>query len=111
MALNPYNRINYKKNNESEKVISNQELIFGFTHKQEFHTKMEDPHSRLTGDRANISKNKAAIIHSNSTNRLQKLNNNDKLPTNERNANIINTNLIINNNADNNKNYNNKTPL
>ena len=111
MALNPYNRINYKKNNESEKVISNQELILGFTHKQEFHTKIEEPHSRLTGDRANLSKNKAAIIHSNSTNRLQKLNNKDKIPTNERNVNIINinvNNLIINNNVDNNKNYNSK---
>ena len=108
MALNPYNRINYKKNNESEKVISNQELIFGFTHKQEFHTKMEDPHNRLTGDRANLSKNKAAIIHSNSTNRIQKLNTKEKIPTNERNVSIINNNLIINNNADNNKNYNSK---
>ena len=108
MALNPYNRINYKKNNESEKVISNQELIFGFTHKQEFHTKMEDPHNRLTGDRANLSKNKVAIIHSNSTNRIQKLNTKEKIPTNERNVSIINNNLIINNNADNNKNYNSK---
>ena len=78
MALNPYKKNNYKKNNESEKILSNQEIIFGLTHKEEFHTKNEDPHSRLTGDKGNLSKNKPVIIHSSSTKRLQPANNKEK---------------------------------
>ena len=110
MALNPYKKNNYKKNNESEKILSNQEIIFGLTHKEEFHTKNEDPHSRLTGDKGNLSKNKPVIIHSSSTKRLQPANNKEKqVQSNERNVNIINinvNNLIINNNVENNKNNN-----
>ena len=107
MAFNPYKKKEYKKINESEKVLSNQEIIFGLTHIEEFHTKIEDPNSRLTGDKGNMSKNKPVIIHSNSTKRIQSLINKDKQsPSNEK-INIINinvNNLIINNNIENNKN-------
>jgi len=108
MASNPYKRNTFKKSSELEKVISNQEIIFGLTHKEEFHTKNDDPKNRLTGDRKNLVKNKPAIIHSNSTKRLQQPVNKDiPTPINEGNINIINinvNNLIINNNVENNKN-------
>ena len=105
MALNPYKKKEYKKNNESEKVLSNNEFYFGLTHKEEFLKKIEDTTSRLTGDKGNILKNKPVIIHSNSTKRIK--NRDKQSPSNERNVNIINinvNNLIITNNIENNKN-------
>ena len=115
MALNPYKRNSFKKSNETEKVLSNQEIIFGLTHKEEFHSKNDDPKNRLTGDKRNLSKNKPVIIHSNSTKRLQQSSNKDVPPTiKEGNINIINinvNNLIINSNIENNKNISNNANI
>ena len=116
MALNPYKRNSFKKNTEVEKVLSNQEIIFGLTHKEEFHKKIEETQNRLTGNKGNLSKNMPVIIHSNSTKRFQQPLNKDKQsPFNENNVNIININvnnlIINNNNIENNKNIMNSINL
>ena len=110
MNLNPYNREPFTKNNESEKNILNQDIILGIAHNEEFPKKIEEPRTRLTGDKVNIHKNQA-IIHSNSTKRFQNSKNKDNLPSsNDKNINIINinvNNLIITNSLEN-KNMKNK---
>ena len=108
MNFNPYKRNNYIKDKESEKILSNEEVIFDLTHKEEFHTKKEEQKTRLTGDKGNLSKNKPVIIHSNSTKKLKPfLNKAPQSLSKEKNVNIINinvNNLIINNNIENSKN-------
>ena len=93
---------NYPKEKEQNKILSNPDILFGLTHKDSFNINVENPHSRLTGDRANsLIKNKNTIIHSNSTNHIRPEN---LMSSIEKNYNIINinvNNLIINNNNDN----------
>ena len=93
---------NYPKEKEQNKILSNPDILFGLTHKDSFNINVENPHSRLTGDRANsLIKNKNTIIHSNSTNHIRPEN---IMSSIEKNYNIINinvNNLIINNNNDN----------
>ena len=94
---------NYRKNYPKEKIksqiLNNQEILLGLTNKDAFNINLENPRSRLTGDRANsLIKNKNTIIHSNSTNHIRPEN---IMPSLEKNFNIINinvNNLIINNN-------------
>ena len=112
MSLDVYRRYNPKER-QKEKKINNQELIFGITQKDLFKQEM-NPLNRLTGNRGtshSMPKNKNTIIHSNSTNLLNKAikNNNQNSNLKENNYNIINinvNNLIINNN-NNNKDVNN----
>ena len=112
MSLDVYRRYNPKER-QKEKKINNQELIFGITQKDLFKQEM-NPLNRLTGNRGtshSMPKNKNTIIHSNSTNLLNKAikNNNQNSNFKENNYNIINinvNNLIINNN-NNNKDVNN----
>ena len=101
---------NYPKEKEQNKILSNPDILFGLTHKDSFNINVENPRSRLTGDRANsLIKNKNTIIHSNSTNHIRP----DNLMSSiEKNYNIINinvNNLIINNN--NNQIKNDNIPL
>ena len=98
--MSNYNR-NYSKEKEQTKVLSNPDILFGLTHKDSFNINIENPKSRLTGDRTNsLGKNKNTIIHSNSTSHMRP----DNLIPLEKNYNIINinvNNLIINNNNNN----------
>ena len=111
MSLDPYKRYNQRET-KKEKKINDQELIFGITQKDLFKHEIY-PLNRLTGNKGtshSMPKNKNTIIHSNSTNLLNKaIKNNNNLK--ENNYNIINinvNNLIINNNKEtNNKNSNN----
>ena len=84
------------------KIFNNQDILFGLTHKDSFNIKVDNPRSRLTGDRTNsLAKNKNTIIHSNSTSHIRQ----DIIPSIEKKYNIINinvNNLIINNNNQNN---------
>ena len=112
MSLDAYRRYNPKER-QKEKKINNQELIFGITQKDLFKQEM-NPLNRLTGNRGtshSMPKNKNTIIHSNSTNLLNKaIKNNQNSNLKENNYNIINinvNNLIINNNNNNNKDGNN----
>ena len=93
---------NYPKEKEQNKILSNPDILFGLTHKDSFDINLENPRSRLTGDRANsLMKNKNTIIHSNSTNHIRPDN---LMSSYEKNYNIINinvNNLIINNNNNN----------
>ena len=111
MSLDVYKRYN-PKDRPKEKKINNQELIFGITQKDLFKQEMK-PLNRLTGNRGtshSMPKNK--IIHSNSTNLLNKAIKNNQIPNQnlkENNFNIINinvNNLIINNNKEINNNLN-----
>ena len=99
---------NYLKEKEQYTILNNPDILFGLTHKEPFNIKVENPESRLTGDRANsLVKNKNTIIHSNSTSHIRPEN---LMPSLENNYNIINinvNNLIINNNQTNLKNNNN----
>ena len=111
MSSDIYRRYNPKER-QKEKKINNQELIFGITQKDLFKQEM-NPLNRLTGNRGtshSMPKNKNTIIHSNSTNLLNKaIKNNQNSNLKENNYNIINinvNNLIINNN-NNNKDVNN----
>ena len=101
---------NYPKEKEQNKILSNPDILFGLTHKDSFNINVENPRSRLTGDRANsLIKNKNTIIHSNSTNHIRPEN---LMSSIEKNYNIINinvNNLIINNN--NNQIKNDNIPL
>jgi Dullard-like phosphatase family protein len=105
--MSNYNR-NYPKEKEQTKVLSNPDILFGLTHKDSFNINVDNPKSRLTGDKANsLSKNKNTIIHSNSTNHMRPDN---IIPSLEKNYNIINinvNNLIINNNNNNQMKNNN----
>ena len=104
--MSKYNR-NYSKDKEKTKVLSNQDILFGLTHKDSFNINVENPKSRLTGDKSNLSKNKNTIIHSNSTNHMRPDN---LIASLEKNYNIINinvNNLIINNNNQMKNNNNN----
>ena len=96
-----YNR-DYAREKEQNKILSNPDFLFGLTHKDSFNIKVENPRSRLTGDRSNsLAKNKNTIIHSNSTSHIRQ----DIIPSIEKKYNIINinvNNLIINNNEQNN---------
>ena len=115
MSFDPYKRY-HSRGKEKEHKISNQELLFGITQKDIFKQELMRL-NRLTGNKAanqSMPKKRNTIIHSNSTNQMNKLikdnsnvynNNNLK----ENNYNIINinvNNLIINNNSKNNKNNN-----
>ena len=115
MSFDPYKRY-HSRGKEKEHKISNQELLFGITQKDIFKQEIMRL-NRLTGNKAanqSMPKKRNTIIHSNSTNQMNKLikdnsnvynNNNLK----ENNYNIINinvNNLIINNNSKNNKNNN-----
>ena len=115
MSLDVYKRYN-PKDRPKEKKVNNQELIFGITQKDLFKQEMK-PLNRLTGNRGtshSMPKNKNTIIHSNSTNLLNKAikNNQNSNPNlKENNYNIINinvNNLIINNNKEVNNNSNNQ---
>lgn len=112
MYLDPYKRHNPKERLK-DKVINNQELIFGITQKDLFKKELL-PLNRLTGNRGtshSMPKNKNTIIHSNSTNHIKLMKNNPNSNMKENNFNIINinvNNIIINNkdiknNANNNK--------
>ena len=115
MSLEAYKRYNLR-DRPKEKKINNQELIFGITQKDLFKQEMS-PLNRLTGNRGtshSMPKNKNTIIHSNSTNLLNKaIKNNQNSNIKENNYNIINinvNNLIINNsNKENNNNFNNNS--
>ena len=111
MSFDPYKRY-HSRGKEKEHKISNQELLFGITQKDIFKQEIMRL-NRLTGNKAanqSMPKKRNTIIHSNSTNQMNKLikdnsnvynNNNLK----ENNYNIINinvNNLIINNNSKNN---------
>ena len=111
MSFDPYKRY-HSRGKEKEHKISNQELLFGITQKDIFKQELMRL-NRLTGNKAanqSMPKKRNTIIHSNSTNQMNKLikdnsnvynNNNLK----ENNYNIINinvNNLIINNNSKNN---------
>ena len=90
---------NYSKEKEQNKVLNNPDILFGLTHKDSFNINIENPRSRLTGDKVNsLAKNKNTIIHSNSTSHMRPDN---LIPSLEKHYNIINinvNNLIINNN-------------
>ena len=117
MSFDPYKRY-HSRGKDKEHKISNQELLFGITQKDIFKQELIRL-NRLTGNKAanqSMPKKKNTIIHSNSTNHINKLmkensniyNNNNNLK--ENNYNIINinvNNLIINNNSKNNSNNNN----
>ena len=96
----------YHKEKEQNKIFNNPDFLFGLTHKDSFNIKVENPRSRLTGDRSNsLAKNKNTIIHSNSTSHIRP----DIIPSIEKKYNIINinvNNLIINNSNQNNNNNN-----
>ena len=104
-----YKRNGIVREKTRDKKINNQELIFGFTHKDSFLPKEVNQKNRLTGNSHSMPKNKN-IIHSNSTNQIRQQNKNI---SNKNNYNIINinvNNLIINNNnkeEDNKKKVNN----
>ena len=113
MSFDPYKRY-HSRGREKDHKINNQEILFGITQKDIFKQELLRL-NRLTGNKAahqSMPKKKNTIIHSNSTNHINKLmkdnsniyNNNMK----ENNYNIINinvNNLIINNNGkSNNKN-------
>ena len=115
MSFDPYKRY-HSRGKDKEHKISNQELLFGITQKDIFKQELIRL-NRLTGNKAanqSMPKKKNTIIHSNSTNHINKLikensnlinNNNNNLK--ENNYNIINinvNNLIINNNSKNNNN-------
>ena len=113
MSFDPYKRY-HSRGREKDHKINNQEILFGITQKDLFKQELLCI-NRLTGNKAShqsIPKKKNTIIHSNSTNQINKLikdnsniysNNNMK----ENNYNIININVnnfIINNSGKNNKN-------
>ena len=113
MSFDPYKRY-HSRGREKDHKINNQEILFGITQKDLFKQELLCL-NRLTGNKAShqsIPKKKNTIIHSNSTNQINKLikdnsniysNNNMK----ENNYNIININVnnfIINNSGKNNKN-------
>ena len=107
MSLEAYKRYNQREKTKDKK-IKDQEIIFGITQKDLFKQEIY-PLNRLTGNKGtshSMPKNKNTIIHSNSTNLLNKaIKNNMK----ENNYNIINinvNNLIINNNKEMNNNHN-----
>ena len=107
MSLEAYKRYNQREKTKDKK-IKDQEIIFGITQKDLFKQEIY-PLNRLTGNKGtshSMPKNKNTIIHSNSTNLLNKaIKNNMK----ENNYNIINinvNNLIINNNKEMNNNNN-----
>ena len=109
-----YRRYNNLKERSKDKLLNNQELIFGITQKDIFKHEMF-PLNRLTGKKGtshSMPKNKNAIIHSNSTNQLNKsLMNNQNSLFKENNYNIINinvNNLIINHNKEKINKDNNK---
>ena len=106
MNSEAYRRYNNLKERSKDKKLKNQELIFGITQKDLFKHDIY-PLNRLTGKKGtshSMPKNKNAIIHSNSTNQLNKsLMNNQSSLLKENNYNIINinvNNLIINNNKE-----------
>ena len=106
MSLEAYKRYNNQKERSKDKKINNQELIFGITQKDLFKQEIY-PLNRLTGKKGtshSMPKNKNSIIHSNSTNHINKtIMNNQNSNMKENNFNIINinvNNLIINNNKD-----------
>ena len=116
MSFDPYKR-HYSRGKDKDRKISNQELLFGITQKDIFKQELVRL-NRLTGNKAanqSMPKKRTTIIHSNSTNHMNKLikdnsnsyNNNNNMK--ENNYNIINinvNNLIINNNSKNNNNIN-----
>ena len=107
MSYEAYKRNDIIREKTRDKKINNQELMFGFTHKDSFLPKEINQKNRLTGNHS-MPKNKN-IIHSNSTNQIRQQN---KISNNKNNYNIINinvNNLIINNNnkEDFKKNINN----
>ena len=109
MSIDPYRRYN-PRDRPKDKKINNQELIFGITQKDLFKQEIY-PLNRLTGNKGtshSMPKNKNTIIHSNSTNLLNKaIKNNQSSNLKENNYNIIYVNnLIINNNKENNSNSN-----
>ena len=106
MNSESYRRYNNLKERSKDKKLNNHELIFGITQKDLFKHDIY-PLNRLTGKKGtshSMPKNKNAIIHSNSTNQLNKsLMNNQSSLLKENNYNIINinvNNLIINNNKE-----------
>ena len=103
---------NYSKEREKTKVLSNPDILFGLAHKDSFNINIDNPKSRLTGDKtSSLVKNKNTIIHSNSTSHMRPEN---LMPSLEKNYNIINinvNNLIINNNNNNNQFKSNKIHL
>ena len=110
MSIDPYRRYN-PRDRPKDKKINNQELIFGITQKDLFKQEIY-PLNRLTGNKGtshSMPKNKNTIIHSNSTNLLNKAiknNQSSNLKENNYNININVNNLIINNNKENNSNQN-----
>ena len=98
MSFDPYKRY-HSRGREKDHKINNQEILFGITQKDLFKQELLCI-NRLTGNKAShqsIPKKKNTIIHSNSTNHINKLikdnsniysNNNMK----ENNYNIININ-------------------
>ena len=116
MSFDPYKRY-YSRGKDKDRKISNQELLFGITQKDIFKQELVRL-NRLTGNKVanqSMPKKRNTIIHSNSTNHMNKLikdnpnpyNNNNNMK--ENNYNIINinvNNLIINNNAKNNNSIN-----
>jgi len=114
MSFDPYKRY-HSRGKDKDHKISNQEILFGITQKDIFKQELIRL-NRLTGNKAgnqSMPKKKNTIIHSNSTNHINKLmkdnynNNNNNLK--ENNYNIINinvNNLIINNNSKNNNSTN-----
>ena len=114
MSFDPYKRY-HSRGKDKDHKISNQEILFGITQKDIFKQEIIRL-NRLTGNKAgnqSMPKKKNTIIHSNSTNHINKLmkdnynNNNNNLK--ENNYNIINinvNNLIINNNSKNNNSTN-----
>ena len=101
MSNDPYKRYNQREAIK-DKLINNQELIFGITQKDLFKHELM-PMNRLTGNRGtshSMPKNKNTIIHSNSTNHIKMMKNNPNSNMKENNYNIININVnnfIINN--------------
>ena len=101
MSNDPYKRYNQRETIK-DKLINNQELIFGITQKDLFKHELM-PMNRLTGNRGtshSMPKNKNTIIHSNSTNHIKMMKNNPNSNMKENNYNIININVnnfIINN--------------
>ena len=96
-----FNR-DYPREKEQNKLFNDADFLFGLTHKDSFNIKVDNPKSRLTGDRTkSLAKNKNTIIHSNSTSHIRQ----EIIPSIEKKYNIINinvNNLIINNNNLNN---------
>ena len=122
MSFDPYKRY-HSRGKEKDRKLSNQELLFGITQKDIFKQELIRL-NRLTGNKnsnQSMPKKKNTIVHSNSTNQINKLvkessniyNNNNNNNMKENNYNIINinvNNLIINNNSKNNNNNINKNP-